>query len=128
MATPHEEAARRKKALRLVTAIDASLAKLQTDIVSEFAFQMVEAFGDREWAAVATTSGCNPPSEQTRDLVLDVYRERNASLKRLSDECGREIERAAAFFPAASREVADYEAAIYKQGRDARAARKLVRR
>ncbi len=82
MESPHEEAARRKKALRLVSAIDTSLAKVETEIVSEFAYQMVESFGDREWATVALNSGCNAPSEQTRELVLEVYRERNASLRR----------------------------------------------
>jgi hypothetical protein len=79
---PHEQAARVRKASRLMDGADVFYSQLGIDVhrqagIVALALERLEPSG---WRALAVASGQRPPSLTTQRMVVERYRERSALL------------------------------------------------
>lgn len=71
----HEAAARARKVVDLVAVIDelAEAAGINPIEHAAHVAKLVRGFNLGHWISLARKAGCNPPSDATVELVIDVY-------------------------------------------------------
>lgn len=73
MSNPYEETARLKKAYKIADQLQASFAKVDTDLPLS---EVMEVANIEVWHAAARKAGTNKPGEDTRQLVIHILQGR----------------------------------------------------
>jgi hypothetical protein len=84
----HEYIARLNKALKIRASIERASAIRTDDYGPDRMLDAARAWGDPQWAIVCQWAGVPEASDLTRDLVLDLLRERVASSARCTSKGG----------------------------------------
>lgn len=71
----HEELARSVKAGKLLAAVDQHVG-YRTGDQAEGVAEFLESLDDEDWQQLADVAHCNPPSERTRQRVIELVRAR----------------------------------------------------
>jgi hypothetical protein len=84
---PHERAARAKKVLAMVQVLDDQMIRQKRNPHDQAGLVVLASLGwvEAVWLMIANKAGVNPPSDETKEGLRDVYRGRaTAKLQRAS--------------------------------------------